>query len=155
MAKRTLSLHPKSLDPFQAAKAWLQRAKLKPEQVAPKLYELAGRQLCTNFAFAMAKRALSLHPKSLDPFQAAKAWLSRAELKLKQIVVRTRVGTVSSKASGQKSLENVVWQAAARKKGRPKLEYANYGRTWAPTRPSESARRSALVKANAQLSGSN
>ena len=35
----------------------------------------------------MAKRTLSLRPKSVYPFQAAKAWLSRAELKLEQIVV--------------------------------------------------------------------
>ena len=77
----------------------------------------------------MTKCILSLHPKSLDPFQAAKAWFLRKESRLQWAEVREQVRIVSGKAPGQSSLENAVTRVAARKRGCPKMKYANCGRT--------------------------
>ena len=72
----------------------------------------------------MTKCTVNLHPKSLDPFQAAKAWFLRCKSKLEWADVRRQVRTVSGKVPGQRSLENAVQRVAAHKKGCPKLRYA-------------------------------
>ena len=77
----------------------------------------------------MTKCTLSLHPKSLDPCQAAKAWFLRKKSKLQWAEVREQVRIVSGKAPGQSSLENAVTRVAAHKRGCPKMKYANCGRT--------------------------
>ena len=94
-----------------------------------KFYYFLGRYLCTRFALAMTKCILSLHPESLDPFQAAKAWFLRTKSELEWSEVRRQVRTVSGKAPGQRSMENAVRRVAARKQGCPELKYANCGRT--------------------------
>ena len=77
----------------------------------------------------MTKCTLTLHLKSLDPFQAAKAWFLRKKSKLQRAEMRKQVRTVSGKMPGQISVENAVRRVAAHKQGCPKLKHANCRRT--------------------------
>jgi len=77
----------------------------------------------------------AVHPKGLDPFQAAKAWHLRVQQGLPWKAVRLLVRTVSNKAPGQDALEDAVALVDARqhtpefkKSGIAKTSYANCGR---------------------------
>ena len=77
----------------------------------------------------------AVHPKGLDPFQAAKAWHLRVQQGLPWKAVRLLVRTVSNKAPGQDALEDAVARVDARqhtpefkKSGIAKTSYANCGR---------------------------
>ena len=50
----------------------------------------------------------TVHPKGLDPFQAAKAWHLRVQQGLPWKVVRSLVRTASNEAPGQDALEDAV-----------------------------------------------
>ena len=65
----------------------------------------------------MTKCTVSMHPKSLGPFQAAKAWFLRTKSKLEWKEVRKQVRTVNGALPGQKSLENAVKRVAVQKVG--------------------------------------
>ena len=56
----------------------------------------------------------AIHPKGLDPFQAAKAWHLRVQQGLPWKTVRSLVRTVSNKAPGQDALEDAVARVDAR-----------------------------------------
>ena len=75
----------------------------------------------------MTKCIVSMHPKSLGPFQAAKAWFLRTKSKLEWEEVRKQVRTVNGEMLGQRSLENAVKRVAKQKVGCPKLKYENCG----------------------------
>ena len=77
----------------------------------------------------MTKCTVSLHPKGLDPFQAARAWLLRKKLKQSWGEVRKQVRTVAGKVPGQRAIENAVNGSSARRHGIPESKYANCGRT--------------------------
>ena len=53
----------------------------------------------------MTKCTVSLHPKGLDPFQAARAWFLRRKLKQSWGEVRKQVHTVAGKVPGKRALE--------------------------------------------------
>ena len=76
-----------------------------------------------------------VHPKGLDPFQAAKAWHLRIQAGLPWKVVRAQVRTVSGAQPGQDAVEDAVARVGAqrharsfRKSGAAKHGYARYGR---------------------------
>ena len=77
----------------------------------------------------MTKCIVMLHPKGLDPFQAARDWFLRKKLKRSWNEVRKEVRTVTGKMPGQRAIENAVNGASARRHGIPKSKYANCGRT--------------------------
>ena len=77
----------------------------------------------------------SVHPKGLDPFQAARAWHLRAIQGMAWKEVRSLVRTVSGMRPGQDALEDAVARvdtqrhtAAFKKCGVAKSGYANCGR---------------------------
>ena len=76
-----------------------------------------------------------VHPKGLDPFQAAKAWHLRTQAGLPWKVVRAQVRTVSGTPPGQDALEDAVARVGAqrhvrsfRKSGAAKHGYDRCGR---------------------------
>ena len=78
----------------------------------------------------------TVHPKGLDPFQAAKAWLLRMEQGLPWQAVRSHVRTVSGMPPGQDALEDAVARvdgqhhtAAFGRSGAATTGYARCGRT--------------------------
>ena len=77
----------------------------------------------------------TVHPKGLDPFQAAKAWHLRCHEGLQWKAVRSLVRTVSGAPPGQDALEDAVARvdaqrctAAFKKSGVADGRYANCGR---------------------------
>ena len=78
----------------------------------------------------------TVHPKGLDPFQAAKAWHLRVQQGLPWKAVRSLVRTASNEAPGQDALEDAVARVDEqrctpefKKSGVAKSGYANCGRT--------------------------
>lgn len=76
------------------------------------------------------KFTMTLHPKSLNPDQAAKAWLLRKKLKQKWADVASQVWDASGNRPRRRALENAVKRMATKKRREaiPKLKYANCGR---------------------------
>ena len=77
----------------------------------------------------------SVHPKGLDPFQAAKAWHLRVVQGMPWKDVRLLVRTVSGMHPGQDALEDAVARvesqrhtSAFKKRGATSTGYANCGR---------------------------
>ena len=77
-----------------------------------------------------------LHPRGLDPFQAAKAWHLRMKQGISWLQVRAQVHTVAGGRPGQRAVEDAVARVAAQrhsaefqKTGVVKAGYANCGRT--------------------------
>ena len=77
----------------------------------------------------------TVHPKGLDPFQAAKAWHLRCHEGLPWKAVRSLVRTVSGAPPGQDALEDAVARVDAqrctatfKKSGVADARYANCGR---------------------------
>ena len=78
----------------------------------------------------------AVHPKGLDPFQAAKAWLLRVEQGLPWQQVRSLVRTASGMPPGQDALEDAVARVDAQhhtaefaRSGAATMGYARCGRT--------------------------
>ena len=77
-----------------------------------------------------------LHPKGLDPFQAAKAWHLRMKQGMSWLQVRAQVHTVAGARPGQRAVEDAVTRVAAQRHsvefqrtGVVKANYTNCGRT--------------------------
>ena len=77
-----------------------------------------------------------LHPKELDPFQAAKAWHLRVKQGVPWLQVRAQVHTVAGTRPVQRAVEDAVARVAAQRHsaefqriGVVKAGYANCGRT--------------------------
>ena len=77
----------------------------------------------------------TVHPKGLDPFQAAKAWHLRSKEKLSWKTIRQQVRTADGGRPGRKALTEAVWRidaqrntAAFRRTGMPELKCHRCGR---------------------------
>ena len=90
----------------------------------------------------MVKVSVSVHPRGLNPFQSAKAWLLRKKLKQPWAKVRFQTRTVGGKRPGQSAAEDAVRRVEAQKgeaDGIAKLNYANCGRPPSSQSPTRSA----------------
>ena len=74
-----------------------------------------------------------VHPKGLDPFQAAKAWHLRVQQGMSWLQVRAQVHAVSGARPGQRAVEDAVTRVAAQqhsaefqRTGAVKAKYANW-----------------------------
>ena len=77
----------------------------------------------------------SIHPKGLDPFQAAKAWHLRVQEGLPWMQIRSMVRTASDAPPGQDALEDAVARVSAqrgtsefKRSGVARTGYSNCGR---------------------------
>ena len=83
----------------------------------------------------MVKVSLSVHPRGLNPFQSAKAWLLRKKLKQPWAKVRAETRTVGGERPGQSAAEDAVNRVEGQKRKRHgivRLHYGNCGRMSRP-----------------------
>ena len=77
------------------------------------------------------KYTATVHPKGLNPFQSAKAWMLRKKLKQPWAKIRTQLRTMSGDRPNKHAMRNAVArvQASSTKDGfSPKLNYGNCGK---------------------------